>query len=280
MSHALHLIRVFATTLAVSFALGCTSTIIGQSGRQVRKSAPAPVATPEPTPTLSKSVEKEKPTITFLVGVDQHNGFSTIPLQYYDSVVRACSERLDDASAVKSDTVHREINRRDAISLAKTQKTAYVVWLQFKLEGVNPDPTMMDNVNLLYLEYSVFEPTTAKVVTWGHTYQGARNKGPVVRPSPSGRGNTAYSEYLLKQAARNAAEKILDAMKVMGRELPKGVTSTSVPLLRTTDQSRHGISRRLHGALLSLLGSARHLQLLTPFQASQFSLRAHIGQAL
>ncbi|MDQ2937753.1 MAG: hypothetical protein M3R67_09610 [Acidobacteriota bacterium] len=216
MSQASHLIRVFVAIVAVSFALGCMSTISAQSGRQVRKSTPAPVATPTPEPTpVAKAPEKEKAAITFIVGIYRYNTFSNIPFYYYDSVSRSCAERLNDASGVKADVAHGEMSRGEAINRAKSEKETYVVWLQLSSQSLSSDPGTVSSVQDISVEYSVYAPTTAKRVASGHTYQGARKKGVVV--GPSGRGSTVYGEYLLKQAAREAAERILDAMKIGSR---------------------------------------------------------------
>ena len=218
MTLASHLLRIFTAGVAVSLALSCASTAVAQSGRQVRRTTPAPVATPtpesEPAPTPNKAAEKEKALITLIVGVDRYNGFSNIPLYYYDSVLRGCADRLDDATAVKADVVQEEMSRGDAVNRARSEKQAYVVWLQLSSQNINNDPGTVNNVNDIYLEYSVYAPTTAKRIASGHTYQGARKRGGVVGPSPSGRGSTVYSEYLLKQAAREAAERILDALSI------------------------------------------------------------------
>lgn len=217
MSQASHLIRVFAATVALSVALGCTFTTVAQSGRQVRRSTPAPVATPapEPAPTPNKAAEKEKAAIAFIVGIDRYNSFSNIPLYYYDRVSRGCAERLDEAAAVKADVVQGEMSRGDAINRAKAEKETYVVWLQLSSQTLSSDPGTVSSVQDISVEYSVYAPTTAKRVASGRTYQGARKKGVVV--GPSGRGSTVYGEYLLKQAAREAAERILDAMKIGSR---------------------------------------------------------------
>jgi hypothetical protein len=227
MHNGLPLTRLFAASFAVIFALSCASTTVAQSGRHPRKSTPAPAATPQPTPTASKPAEKEKAVLTFIIGVDRYRGFSTIPLSYYDTVTRGCAERLDDATAVKVDIVHGELSRSDAVTRAKAEKEAYVVWLQIKVENVRADPTIVDNVSQLYIEYAVFAPTTARNVAFGHTYQqGYRKGGVVVGPPSSGQGSVGYSEYLLKQAAREAAERILGALKIQTvPPLPSAISS-------------------------------------------------------
>ncbi|HYR76224.1 MAG TPA: hypothetical protein VEM96_10310 [Pyrinomonadaceae bacterium] len=212
-------LRLVAVSFVVGLFLVCVSTAIAQSGRRGQKSTSAPVSIPEPTP-VNKPIEKEKATITFIVGVDRSLGFSTIPLSFYDTVARGCAERLDDAPGAKIEVAHKEMNRGDAVLRARAEKEAFTVWLQLKVESVSGDPTMVSNLSQIFIEYAVFAPTTAKTVTWGHTYQqGYRKGGVVVGPPGSSSGNVSHSEYLLKQAAREAAERILSALK-MGAPSP------------------------------------------------------------
>jgi hypothetical protein len=209
------------------FALGCfllcVSTANAQSGRRGSKPTPAPTATPEPVPATPSNEKEEKTTVTFIIGVNKYLGFSSIPLPYYDTVVRGCAERLDDLKGVKIEIVREDMSRADAVRKAQAQKDAFTVWLQIKAENVNGDPGNVTDLSQLYLEYTVFAPTTAKSVTWGHTYQQGYRKGDVV-VGPPGKsiGNVAYSEYLMKQAASEAGERILNALK-MGK-LPTNIT--------------------------------------------------------
>ena len=213
------LLHLSVVSLAVGVSLVCVSTVIAQSGRRGQKSTSAPAATPEPTP-VNKPREKEKTTMTFIVGVDRYLGFSSIPLSFYDTVARGCAERLDDAPGAKIEVAQKEMNRSDAVLRAKAEKEAFTVWLQLRVENVSGDPTMVNNLSQIFVEYAVFAPITAKMVTWGHTYQeGYRKGGVVVGPPGSSSGNVAYSEHLLKQAAREAAERILSSLK-MGAPTP------------------------------------------------------------
>jgi hypothetical protein len=207
-----------ALILAITFALGWASIALAQSGRRVHKSASLPASTPEP-PLAPVKTDKEKSLRTFIVGVDRYNGFSTIPLDYYDTVTRACGDRLDDAGSVRVDVVRGELTRADAVARAKAEKEAYVVWLQLKVESIHGDTSIVRNLSQLYIHYAVFAPNTAKTVAFGHTYQrGYRKGGVVVGPPSSGRGSVVYSEYLLREAARDAAERILDKLKM---QVPK-----------------------------------------------------------
>jgi hypothetical protein len=191
----------------------------------VKKPVPAPVATPEATPTVAKPAEKEKPRLPLLVGIDRYLGFSTIPLSYYETVTRGCAERLDDATAVKVEIVHGELSRSDAVRRAKAEKEGFVVWLQLRVESANADTNVVNDLSQLYIEYWVFAATTAKTVATGHAYQqGYRKGGVVVMPPASGRGSVGYNEYRLREAARQAAESILDKLRIM----PQGNLSATI----------------------------------------------------
>ena len=197
----------------------CALLVMAQSGRHAPKSAPIPAPTPESSPTPTAKKSPEKPALPLIVGIDTHDSFSNIPLYFSDSVLQSCVERLRDETAVSVEVASRDMSRGDALKRAKAEKEGYVVLMQLRLDNMGAGPT---NANLsdLYIEYFVFAPTTAKQVTSGRTYQQAyRNRGVVVGPGTS--GNTVYAEYRLKQAAREAAERILNGVHISP---PPGVT--------------------------------------------------------
>lgn len=102
---------------------------------------------------------------------------------------------------------------------AKSEKEAYVVWLQLRTDSMSNRQTA--DYNEIFIEYWVFAPTTAKVKTSGRTHQAASGRGGVV-VIPRTRTSLPTSELLLKQAAREAAERILAAMRdvVPGGRVP------------------------------------------------------------
>lgn len=199
--------RTVVALLSAALTLSCVFIVAAQSGRRVRRPAPAPVSTPEPTPAPNKPAEKRKAAFTFIIGMDRYGDFSRIPLYVSSGVLRTCAERLNDPESVDVEVASRDISRGDAILRAKSEKEAYVVWLRLAPEtfsgrtGVNDDPY---NVSI---EYTVLAPTTAKQVTSGRTFPGAYRKGGVIlSPKTSG----VYGDYQLNQAAKAAAERILD----------------------------------------------------------------------
>lgn len=199
-------------TAATLLLIGAIA-VSAQSGRRLPNTKPvtAPPAA-EPTPAPAKAAEKEKSLLPLVVGIDHASGFENIPLYYYGTALRGCAERLDDSPSVKVEVAHREMNRAEAVARAKAEKEGYVVWLQLRTDSMSADRNV-HNLEEIHLEYVLFAPATAKVVTSGRTYQRAYGKGPVVvGPTGSGRNNALYGEYFVKQAARDAAARVLSAL--------------------------------------------------------------------
>jgi len=196
---------IFCATLWLSFAL----VVMAQSGRRVRKSTATPVPTPEATPLPRPPPEKPKAAFTFIVGLDKYGEFSRISLNAYSGVLRSCADRLDDSPVVKAEVSSRDLSRSAAIRKAKEEKEAYIVWLQLRPNTLTGQTGVYDDPYNVYVEYSVFAPTTAKQVTSGNTYPEAYRNKRVRVPTGPIEGN-----YYLNQAARGAAERILDHFHV------------------------------------------------------------------
>jgi hypothetical protein len=202
--------RLISTSLLI-FALTYASTGVGQSGRRVRKpSGDQPAQpTPTPTPTPTVSTDKQKPLLKFIVGIDRFDGFSGVPMTAYGGVLRNCADRLADSASVKVEVAQRDMSRSDAMDRAKKEKDAYVVWLQVRVNNMGSNRSgTLDNVSI---EYTVFEPTTAKRITSGATYPSAQRKGNVVLGR---RTSDLYNDELYNRAAREAAERILARFRI------------------------------------------------------------------
>ena len=181
-----------------------------QSGRRLPKSAPTPTPSPQPVQ-ATKPAEKPKPALRLIVGAEQRGYLSGLPSYFNDAVLKACAERLDAAPSVEVTVSHRDVGRGEAVKTAKAEKEAYVVWLQLRTDRIGYDQQI--DINDLYLEYVVFAPTTAKIEANGRTYpQGYGRGGVIVNPGRLPGNNLPYIEQALKQAARAAAERILDAL--------------------------------------------------------------------
>ena len=197
-------------SLAITLVAICAAAIFAQSGRRVRKTETAiPVPTPEATPAPSPT-PKPEPTFTFIVGMEKFGDFSRVSLNAYSGVLRNCADRLDDSSLVKAEMTTREMSRADAVRQAKSESGAYVVWIQLRPNNFSGQTSVYDDANNVYVQYAVFAPGTAKQVTSGNIYPEAYRNARVRLPTSSSEGN-----YYLNQAARGAAERILDRKSVV-----------------------------------------------------------------
>lgn len=206
-----------AILFAVLVIIGSSGlTVFGQSGRKLPKASTPPEVKPEITPEEKPTVkrEDEKARVNIILGIDGRQHSYDIPLYYYDSVLQSCADKMRDAPSVKVDVSGREMNRGEAVKLAKSQKVAFVALLQLRSEGMGPMSS--DRYPDVSIEYVVFSPETAKVVTSGTTYPHAFGKGGVVvGPKTTGRTSQVYAEQMLKQAAREAADRILSALHLV-----------------------------------------------------------------
>jgi hypothetical protein len=198
-------VRILAVAFAITFTLSCVSTAVAQSGRRVKNPTPAAVPLPEPTPPPAATPENPKPVLKLVLGMERPDGFTGISLNTYTGVLRSCAERLDEPLSVKVELAQHPMRRIEAINRAKTEKDAYVIWLQVRADEMSSNPT--GTPNNAYIEYLVFAPTTAKLVTSGSTYP---RRGVIASPRTTGvNGDRAFNE-----AARAAADKILAALQM------------------------------------------------------------------
>jgi len=200
--------------LLIAVLLSCV-TSHAQSGRRSTN-------TPTTAPSISgpRAIEKapaKAPGIHLLVGVESRNPFSNIPYYLSDTVLDNCVRHLADATEVIPNPVGRGMDRVDAVRRAKAEKEGYVVWLQIESDVLDSGKQQKNGPDELYVRYTIFEPGTAKVKQSGRTHQQIykTGRGGV---STSSKNSAVYSEYALKQAAREAAERILEAFDIRVRD--------------------------------------------------------------
>lgn len=190
----------------------CAVALQAQSGRRKvtpPPAAPVPTPTPEPTPEPKPERDKEN-EVGFIIGSDSFGTHEVLPLTYYEAVMVGCADRLRSGSSAHVSIAQQNMSRGDAIKKAKGETKTYVVLIKLVL-----DPMYAKSYNDLEVEYVVFTPQTAKVVTSGRTYLNVNRKGPVV-VGPTRRETTSalYREQLLKQAGENTGERILKALNL------------------------------------------------------------------
>lgn len=187
----------------------CAFAIRGQSGRRVRKPEPQPVPTAQANSTPAVSAKNSQPLLTFLVATSNLSDGSRIPAGARTAVLRACANRLDESETVKADFTSKDMNRGDAILRAKSEKEVEVVWLRLRRNDVSGRAGSNDPDDL-YIEYSVFAPTTGKEVSSGRVFSSYRVRAVIPGPQTTSVYNGAY----LVQAARETAERILATFHV------------------------------------------------------------------
>jgi len=209
-------IRIFLVVVIIAASV---QIMFGQSGR---RSTSGSTSTPAPTtPSVAgpKTAEKKPPPalkLQLLVGIDRPDVFSTIPYYLYDTVLDNVVRRLGEAEIVFANSGGK-MNRGEAAHAAKEEKVRWVVNLEIRSIYGDTGKQVKNNQDELYVSYVVLEPETAKIKHSGqtrqHIYQNGR--GGISLPSKNG---AIYSEYSIKQAATEAADKILANFDISVRE--------------------------------------------------------------
>jgi hypothetical protein len=212
--NALNHRRVLAL-IAVVFAGALVSH--AQSGRRSSGGPPTTAPSVSGPKTVEKKPEKP-PRLQLLIGIDNRDPSSNIPYYVTDTVIDNCVRRLGDASDVVVTSAGRGMNRAEAVKRAKEETVRYVVWLQIGGEladsGRQPSKNSMDE---LYVSYSILEPGTAKFKQSGRSHHQIYQNGRGGVSAPT-KNSPLYSEYALKQAARETAERILLAFEIKLRD--------------------------------------------------------------
>jgi hypothetical protein len=208
--------RRILTVIAILFA--CAIVINAQSGR---RSTGGATTTTAPSVSGPKTVEKRPETaarLQLLVGIDNRDPMSNIPYYVTDTVIDNCVRRLGDASQVLVTSAGRGMNRAEAIKRAKEETVRFVVWLQIGSEladsGKKPSKNSVDE---LYVIYTILEPGTAKFKQTGRSHHQIYQTGRGGVSTPT-KNSPLYSEYALKQAARETAERVLAAFDIKLRD--------------------------------------------------------------
>ena len=148
-----------------------------------------------------------------LVGIDKHEAVATIPFYIYDTVLDNCVRRLGEAEIVMPTSGGNDMNRGAAIKAAKQETVRYVVLLHIGSEYADAGKQVKNGQDELYVDYTAFEPETAKVKASGRTHQHIyqTGRGGVSLPS---KNSPIYSEYAIREAAREAADRILERFDI------------------------------------------------------------------
>jgi hypothetical protein len=198
------------------------TTVCAQSGRRstARPTPPQPSTPPVSETAPVESTTKKAPAIELLVGIEDSSPLSGVPTYFTDTVLTVCVHRLSEPAGVHVTAGPRSLSRSEANKAAKAETVRYVVWLQVGNSNADSGRAATSSADEYYVNYMVLEPGTAKIKSSGHVY-GARKTGNVGIGTPSAR-NAVYLEMVIKDEARQAADRILDALGIKETGLPRG----------------------------------------------------------
>jgi hypothetical protein len=203
--------------LLIFIALLTWGVAPAQSGR---RSTPASTAatTTDPSTAAAKTAEKKpaaESRLQLLVGINRADSFTITPYYVYDTVLADCIKRLGDAETVFANSGGFTMNRSAAIKAAREETTRWVISLEVKSLFAESGQKIKPEQDELFVEYTVVEPVTGKIKHSGrtqrHIYQSGSSRA-------AEKGGPNYSEYSIKQAAVEAAEKILAGFDIKLRE--------------------------------------------------------------
>ncbi len=204
--------------LAIVVIVIVSAVIINaQSGRRSKTKPSAP----EPVPTPHETLAKPQPTphLQLLVAVNELTGLERVHPRFSGIVLDTCVRRLREAAGVSATAAPRRMTRGEAIKAAKSETTRYVVWLEVRNERDDYGVDVSAQSDWLYVNYTILEPETAKIKETGRAQAGTARDGDVGVSGRLPRG--VYSDHLIKEAARQAADRILEAFKIRDGNWPR-----------------------------------------------------------
>ena len=187
-----------------------SSSATAQSGRRDKSKAPNPSS----AGTKSTDAKPRPPErLQLVVGTEGPSTMGNAPYYLSDTVLENCLARLAEANEVVASSVGRHITRGDAIKLAKEETGRYIVLLQITDGLAGSSPQARSVASELYVTYMIYEPGTGKVKQSGRAHKSIYPSGNVGVSGPTKQA-PVYSDYSIKQAARETAEKILEAFDI------------------------------------------------------------------
>jgi len=192
----------------VLISIGITAA--AQSGRRGGK--PPGAATSSSPEAKPGSAKLQTERIQLVIGTEGP-GTGNAPYYLSDTVLENCLARLAEVNEVVATAPGKHITRGDAAKMAKDETNRYVVLLQITDGLAGSSPQTRSGASELYVTYLILEPGTGKVKQSGRAHKSIYPSGNVGVSGPA-RQSPVYSDYAIKQAARETAEKILEAFDI------------------------------------------------------------------
>lgn len=206
--------------LLIFLALLTWGVVQAQSGRRSTPGSNTNT-TAAPTTSAAKTAEKKpaaESRLQLLVGINRAEAFTITPYYVYDTVLADCIKRLGDAETVFANSGGFSMNRSAAVKAAREETTRWVVSLEVKSFFAESGQKIKPEQDELFVEYTVVEPATGKIKHSGRTQRHIYQNGRGGNSLPDTKGGPNYSEYSIKQAAVEAADKILAGFDIKVRE--------------------------------------------------------------
>ena len=213
------MLRKLHLFLLISIALLIWDSAQAQSGRRSTPGSTTTTTTAPSTP-AAKTAEKKpgaEPRLQLLVGINRADAFTITPYYVYDTLLADCIKRLSDAEMVFANSGGNTMNRSAAVKAAREETTRWVVSLEVKSLFAESGQQIKPEQDELFVEYTVVEPVTGKIKRSGRTQRHIYQSGGGKSQSAT-KGGPNYSDYSIKQAAIEAADKILAGFDIKVRE--------------------------------------------------------------
>jgi hypothetical protein len=109
------------------------------------------------------------------------------------------------------------MSRSEAVKAAKQEKDRWVVVMEIRSIYADSGRQVNNNQDELAVDFTTIEPETGKIKRSGQTHQHIypNGRGGISLPSKNG---GVYSEYSIKQAALEAADRILAGFDITVRQ--------------------------------------------------------------
>lgn len=207
--YLLAIVLCFCASLLLSGA----SVSRAQSGRKPPKAptAPDPLPPKQEEPPIKPSSDQDKKN-KIPVKVVWHLQTVNLSTMYPRIVQDGCLDRLSQSGSVQPGAAE-DLNRKQAIDIAKGSTDTYVLWFELEIDVADIDRAGIGGVppQYLYVRYELYTPGTGKTKSSGNVYQRGRGPGGIPVPLPRTNGS---AEYLLRTCGREMADRVMDAISV------------------------------------------------------------------
>jgi hypothetical protein len=214
-----------AVLALLSLAL-CASSLAAraQSGR---RGQPKPAATPTPSPEAtpkdgqgeSESIPRgraAKPAdvVASFIVMEYDSGFNGVDFRAREDIMDSFMHRLGEARAVAA-SFQGHGNRKEAHDRAKAERDSYVVLFELEEDSMaaNPPSIGQSDTRRLTIKTYVYAPKTGDLkftdTVYQRPYRETARIGGIPVPVPSRRIEQYPSQLQLEQAARDAADRLM-----------------------------------------------------------------------